>query len=108
MAVITRPLALASTDLGHFFFVMFIIFVGYAAMAHILFGYTISEFATFGASLNECFELLLGEMGVTEKLFALEGGEAVPAVLFFWSYEILVFLILLNFMLAIIVDAFAD
>lgn len=29
-------------------------------------------------------------------------------VLFFWSFEILVFLVLLNFLLAIIVDAFGD
>lgn len=29
-------------------------------------------------------------------------------MLYFWSYELLVFLVLLNFLLAIIVDAFAE
>jgi ABC-type Fe3+ transport system permease subunit len=35
-------------------------------------------------------------------------GQTVAGVLFFWSYMLLVFLILLNFLLAIIVDAFSE
>lgn len=34
--------------------------------------------------------------------------QSVAGILFFWSFELLVFLILLNFLLAIIVDAFSE
>jgi hypothetical protein len=34
--------------------------------------------------------------------------QSVAGILFFWSFELLVFLILLNFLLAIIVDAFGE
>ncbi len=33
---------------------------------------------------------------------------APPGALFFWSYELLVYMVLLNFLLAIIVDAFSE
>merc|ERR1711966_302280 len=84
------------------------IFLGYAMMAHLIFGYAIEKFSTFGYSINTCFEILLGEVGVNEDLLRLSPLEQIPAVIFFWTYEILVFMILLNFLLAIIVDAFSD
>ncbi len=34
--------------------------------------------------------------------------QSVAGALFFWSYELLVFMVLLNFLLAIIVDAFSE
>jgi hypothetical protein len=34
--------------------------------------------------------------------------QSAAGILFFWSFELLVFLILLNFLLAIIVDAFGE
>ena len=36
------------------------------------------------------------------------GLQTVAGTLFFWSYELLVFMVLLNFLLAIIVDAFSE
>jgi len=108
MGVVTRSLGLAASDLGHFFILAMIIFVGYAMMAHLIFGYSIQKFSTLGEAINTCFEILLGEIGVNTDLMKLNSLEKIPAVIFFWSYEILVFMILLNFLLAIIVDAFSD
>lgn len=34
--------------------------------------------------------------------------QGVAGILFFWTYMLLVFLVLLNFLLAIIVDAFSE
>lgn len=35
-------------------------------------------------------------------------SQSAAGALFFWSYELLVFMVLLNFLLAIIVDAFSE
>ncbi|EFJ46305.1 hypothetical protein VOLCADRAFT_93448 [Volvox carteri f. nagariensis] len=134
LGVVTRSLWLAGPDLVHFAIVAGMVFVGYAMMAHLIFGNAIVAFATFGDSINTCFEILLGNIDVNDDLRALGGLQSVAAVrlrgrdcrrltrllmampilpmspgaLFFWSYELLVFMVLLNFLLAIIVDAFSE
>ncbi len=66
------------------------------------------KFATFGDSVNCCFEILLGNIDVNTELRQLGGLQSIAGALFFWSYELLVFMVLLNFLLAIIVDAFSE
>lgn len=108
LGVVTRSLALAGPDLIHFSLVSGMVFVGYAMMAHLIFGNAIEGFSTFGKAVNTCFEILLGEIGVNEELKALSGLQSLAGTLFFWSFELLVFMVLLNFLLAIIVDAFSE
>lgn len=108
LGVVTRSLWLAGPDLIHFFIVAAMVFIGYAMMAHLIFGNAIEKFASFGNSVNTCFEMLLGNIDVNNELRALEGLQGVAGALFFWSYELLVFMVLLNFLLAIIVDAFSE
>uniref|UniRef100_A0A7S0NBN4 Polycystin cation channel PKD1/PKD2 domain-containing protein n=1 Tax=Chlamydomonas leiostraca TaxID=1034604 RepID=A0A7S0NBN4_9CHLO len=108
LGVVTRSLWLAGPDLIHFAIVAGMVFVGYAMMAHLIFGNAIEKFQTFGDSVNTCFEILLGNIDVNQDLRALGGLQSVAGALFFWSYELLVFMVLLNFLLAIIVDAFSE
>lgn len=107
LGVVTRSLLLAGPDLLHFTVVAGIVFVGYAMMAHVIFGNVIDKFSTFQLSIDTCFEMLLGEIGVNEDLKALTGLQGLAGSLFFWTFELLVFMVLLNFLLAIIVDAFS-
>ena len=108
LGVVTRSLALAGPDLAHFVLVCGMVFVGYAMMAHLIFGNNIQAFSSFGSSVDTCFEILLGEIGVNAELRALTGLQGLAGTLFFWSFELLVFMVLLNFLLAIIVDAFSE
>jgi len=108
LGVVTRSLWLAGPDLIHFAIVAGMVFVGYAMMGHLIFGNVISDFATFGDSVNTCFEILLGNIEVNTQLRALDGLQGVAGALWFWTYELLVFMVLLNFLLAIIVDAFSE
>ncbi|DBB14252.1 TPA: hypothetical protein ACH3X3_001198 [Trebouxia sp. C0006] len=108
LGVVTRSLALAGPDLIHFCLVCGMVFVGYAMMAHLIFGNTIQQFSTFGTAVNTCFAILLGDISVNDDLNQLQGLQGVAATLFFWSFELLVFMVLLNFLLAIIVDAFSE
>ena len=76
----------------------------------------LQQFCTFGRSVDTCFAMLLGDISVqttpsapgAETLNGLKGLVGVAATLFFWTYELLVFMVLLNFLLAIIVDAFSE
>ena len=68
----------------------------------------VQQFSTFGTAVNTCFAILLGDISVNDDLNQLQGLQGVAATLFFWSFELLVFMVLLNFLLAIIVDAFSE
>lgn len=56
--------------------------------------------------------MLLGEFATTEKLLLSEEVDrallTIPSVMFFYSFMSIVFLVILNFLLAIVVDAFSD
>lgn len=43
-----------------------------------------------------------------DVLMSCAGLQGIAGTLFFWTYELLVFMVLLNFLLAIIVDAFSE
>ena len=58
--------------------------------------------------MNTCFALLLGDISIKEQLNQLDGLQGVVANVFFWTFEVLVFLVLLNFLLAIVFDAFCE
>ena len=73
LGVVTRSLLLAGPDLLHFTVVAGIVFVGYAMMAHVIFGNVIEKFSTFRLAIDTCFEMLLGEISVNEELKALTG-----------------------------------
>ena len=106
IGLVTRTIKRASTDLLHFAVLFSLIFLGYAALAHLFFGNAILPFSTFGRAVNTCFEALLGEISVTQELYNLPN--AFAAVVFFYSYILLMFFILLNVLLAIIVDAYEE
>lgn len=78
LGVVTRSLLLAGPDLLHFTVVAGIVFVGYAMMAHVIFGNVIEKFSSFRLSIDTCFEMLLGEISVNEDLKALTGLQVHP------------------------------
>eukprot|EP00238_Polyblepharides_amylifera_P010194 CAMPEP_0196599430 /NCGR_PEP_ID=MMETSP1081-20130531/94852_1 /TAXON_ID=36882 /ORGANISM="Pyramimonas amylifera, Strain CCMP720" /LENGTH=1166 /DNA_ID=CAMNT_0041925201 /DNA_START=11 /DNA_END=3511 /DNA_ORIENTATION=+ len=108
LGIVTKTLSRAASDILHFMVVFGVVFMGYVMMGTLVFGYKIEEFSSLEKSLRTCFETLLGEIGWNENLQDLEGLEYWAGFTYFWSYQILVFMILLNFLLAIIVDAYSD
>jgi len=109
LGIVTKTLARASSDILHFMVVFGVVFMGYVMMGTLVFGYKIKEFSSLSRSLRTCFETLLGEIGWNEQLYDLDDQlEYMAGFAYFWSYQILVFMILLNFLLAIIVDAYGE
>jgi len=47
-----------------------VVFVGYAVMGHLLFGSQIESFATMSDAMQTNFEMLLGEVTVSNEMLA--------------------------------------
>merc|ERR1712196_50012 len=79
----------------------------------ILFGGELVHFNSFGASINSVFLCLNGDFGwysdLTEEVSPLAAG--FPYTIFaiwFWSFMILVVMLLLNMLVAIIMDTYSN
>ncbi|KAK3277976.1 hypothetical protein CYMTET_14057 [Cymbomonas tetramitiformis] len=112
MGIITRTLAIAASDLYHFFLLLFIIFIGYSITGHLLFGTTLYSFSTaFQSGLTLFNMMVFGDNSVSEDLFDLgtSQGSAMgfTAIVFYVSYALLVVMVLINFLLAIVMDSFS-
>eukprot|EP00747_Dinoflagellata_sp_TGD_P211067 gnl/TRDRNA2_/TRDRNA2_84271_c0_seq1.p1 gnl/TRDRNA2_/TRDRNA2_84271_c0~~gnl/TRDRNA2_/TRDRNA2_84271_c0_seq1.p1 ORF type:complete len:863 (+),score=177.80 gnl/TRDRNA2_/TRDRNA2_84271_c0_seq1:187-2775(+) len=112
LQVVTDTLAAAAPDIFHFMVVFLAIFIGYAVIGHIMFGGDMIPFNSFGASFNTVFLCLMGDFGwysdVTETQEGLASGMPYTILsIYFWSLMILVLLILLNMLLAIIMENYS-
>jgi len=111
--LVTDTIARAGDDMFHWAVVFAAIFLGFALSGNILFGPDLVQFCTMGSSLNTAFSALMGDFGwYVEKL---ESDEGLPSgmplgvlALWFWVFMILVMLILLNMLLAIILEHYAE
>mmetsp|Transcript_75494 Transcript_75494/g.201827 ORF Transcript_75494/g.201827 Transcript_75494/m.201827 type:complete len:937 (+) Transcript_75494:3-2813(+) len=104
LAVLTKTLRLAATDLIHFGIVFLSAFWTYAVMGHVLFGRALPEFATLSRALQTCFAILFGDFSFDDML---QSGRMV-ACLWLATYLCLVLLIILNMLLAIIMDTYTN
>jgi hypothetical protein len=108
LGVITHTMFLAASDLGHFFFIFSIIFIAFSLTGHLMFGYFASSFSDAGTAINTCFNNLLGDTSWFDQVQQLQGLQHFVGTAYFWIFQICMVLILLNFLLAIICDAFGE
>jgi hypothetical protein len=108
LGVITHTMFLAASDLGHFFFIFSIIFIAFSLTGHLMFGYFASSFSDAGTAINTCFNNLLGDTSWFDQVQQLQGLQKFVGTAYFWIFQICMVLILLNFLLAIICDAFGE
>jgi len=109
LRLVTDTMVRASTDIAHFGIVFLAVFLAFAVIGHIYFGSDLVQFSSFTRSINTAFVVLMGDFGwyvdVSDALVGL--GSGVPRftlVLWFWSYMLFVLLILLNMLLAIVLE----
>lgn len=90
-----------------FLFVLVVIMCTYALAGHILF--PISSFRNLTSSLLTCLGMMMGTFDGYDDLAALysEAGVVVPLT-FFWSYTFIMLLLMLNLIIAIMADAWAE
>jgi hypothetical protein len=104
LAVVTNTITRSLTDLAHFLVVLMVVMFAYAVAAMFLFGHRLLNFAEVGTALNTCFLIMIGDFDFME----LSAEDPLAAVFWFWSYMILVALIMLNMLLAIIMDVYTE
>eukprot|EP00747_Dinoflagellata_sp_TGD_P030120 gnl/TRDRNA2_/TRDRNA2_134407_c0_seq1.p1 gnl/TRDRNA2_/TRDRNA2_134407_c0~~gnl/TRDRNA2_/TRDRNA2_134407_c0_seq1.p1 ORF type:complete len:878 (-),score=149.72 gnl/TRDRNA2_/TRDRNA2_134407_c0_seq1:76-2709(-) len=113
LQVVTNTMIKASGDILHFGIVFVAIFVGFSASGHVFFGDDIIEFNSLGRSIDTSFRVLLGEFEWYNEWARGDThlGSGMPYALlcaWFWLYMIFVLLILLNMLLAIIMEHYAN
>lgn len=108
MGIITRTLANAAPDLLNFSQIFTIIFLTFGVVGYLVFGRTIDQFRTVAEALVTNFNMLTGDNSVEVPFVVLQGWELAAGQIYFWIYVIFVVFILMNFLVAIVVDAFVD
>ncbi|CAI5462638.1 unnamed protein product [Closterium sp. Yama58-4] len=106
LGVITRSLALATPSLLHFFLLSFAVFFCFSMYGYLVFGGAMELFSTVPESMFSLFLLLINDNGSAYFLQRLESWDLIAAMLFFFMFIVFMVFILLNFLIAIIVDAF--
>ncbi|OQR81558.1 ryanodine-inositol 1,4,5-triphosphate receptor Ca2 channel (RIR-CaC) family protein, partial [Thraustotheca clavata] len=92
-----RTLQFASKDLIAFVFIFIFIFFGYAVMGFLLFGNHVRDYRSLSGSLAACFQMLLGAFDYA----TFQTSNPAMAGVFFFSYMICIYLVLVNMFVAI-------
>ncbi|KAJ0399433.1 hypothetical protein P43SY_005372 [Pythium insidiosum] len=102
--VLTRTVTLALHQFVGFFVVFVTIFASFAVAGAALFGDRVQEFSTVDDTIKSCINMLFGsfDVAVIQDLYYHAGA------VYYWSYMIVVALVLLNMMLAIVVDTYSE
>jgi len=103
LAIVNQTLGAAYQDLLHFLLMFLTFLLGFGVIAHILFGPEIFIFSTFAESINSIYIMMLTAAVDVASLAHVDGA---MAVLFYLLFMFLVAVILLNVLLAILVDSY--
>lgn len=104
LAVVTNTITRSFKDLVHFLVVFVVVVFAYSVAAMFLFGHRLLQFSELGTSLNTCFLVVIGDFDFSE----MAAEHPFTATLWFWTFIILVSLIMLNMLLAIIMDIYTE
>jgi len=104
LAIITDTLLTAMADLIHFMIVFAAVFLNFAFGAYILFGKSIAEWSSPGKAMLSSFRAFMGDFNFSDmyKVFP------VSSTVWLLSFMFLIFLVMLNMILAIILDIYAE
>ncbi|GLD97417.1 hypothetical protein PINS_up006101 [Pythium insidiosum] len=101
--VLTRTVTRALHQFAAFFFVFLAIFASFAAAGAVLFGDRVEDFSSFEKTIKSCINMLFGNFDLT----VIQDLHYPSGIVFYWCYMIVVALVLLNMMLAIVVDSYS-
>ena len=100
---LVRTITRAAPALAKFALMFCLIFGFFAVMGQLMFGTALAEWATIWSATQILFQMMTGEYGY-EPLLKVD---PYMAPVFYYSYLVLVFFLLLNILLAILMDTYA-
>jgi len=104
LAVMTSTISRAAKDLVHFLIVVASVFLTFVVAGCILFGREVRSFGTFPRAMFACFRMLLGDLMWDE----LREVGVTEAAIWLSLFIVLVVMVLLNMLLAIIMDHYQE
>jgi hypothetical protein len=104
LAVVTNTITRSFVDLVHFIVVFVVVVFAYSVAAMFLFGHRLLQFSELGTAFNSCALVVIGDFDFSE----MAAEHPFTATLWFWTFTILVSLIMLNMLLAIIMDIYTE
>lgn len=104
LSILTRTVASALHQFGVFFIVFVVIFATFAVSGAILFGDRVEEFSSLETATETCINMLFANFDYNSN----QGLYALVCKFYYRGYMIGVSLMLLNLMLAIVLDAYAQ
>lgn len=105
LAIVVNTLRSTMTDFMHFLVVFAPTFLAYVISGNILFGRRLEEFCTIKASLASCLRIVFENEYDWDSL---SREHYVTTAIWVWSLLLLVVLLMLNMVLAIILDMYND
>mmetsp|Transcript_59814 Transcript_59814/g.142794 ORF Transcript_59814/g.142794 Transcript_59814/m.142794 type:complete len:769 (+) Transcript_59814:47-2353(+) len=103
LAILTRTLSAAAVDLFHFGLVFLSVFAAFAVMGTAFFGEDELQFSTLDRAASVLFFALMGEVRWT----SIDSLGRPVALLFFAAFQFVGLLLMLNMLIAIMMDIYA-
>lgn len=102
--VLTRTLSASQDSIVGVLIIFFLIVSAYALTGYGLFGLGVWAFRSVDASFSTLLQMLVGDIDYE----SMKNENRVEAGFFFWSYTILALFCLLNFLIGVLMEAFAE
>mmetsp|Transcript_1768 Transcript_1768/g.6242 ORF Transcript_1768/g.6242 Transcript_1768/m.6242 type:complete len:854 (-) Transcript_1768:47-2608(-) len=103
LALVAMTLYNSAGDLAHFCIVFLAAFFSFVFTGIALFGQEVSDFAQFDRGVMTLFRMLMGDFDYD----AMQGNDRIVAAAFVSLFQIAMFLIMLNMLVAIVMDNYA-
>ena len=107
LALIVETYAAAANDIFRFVLVFLNIVFCFASSSTLLFGHDVTGFSSFSVSFMTCFELLVSDMTSWLELKSLDPQTVALGFAWVSGYICLVSLVILNMLLAIVMDTYS-
>jgi len=104
LAVVTRTLVSASSDMTHFFIVFLSVYSCMAVNGMLLFGQDLEDFATWERATVTCFRMMFGDWDYEQ----MRRVGLLTSALWLWIFVLVIGVLLLNMLLAILMDAYGE
>ncbi|KAF4740320.1 TRP-like ion channel Pkd2, partial [Perkinsus olseni] len=104
LAVIADTMKRAWMDVAYFLIIFCTVFFNFVLGGYTLFGKRLKAWSTPGDAINTAFVALMGDFDYN----AMRRVAPVSAAIWFWFYMVLVFLVMLNMLLAIVMDTYTS
>eukprot|EP00759_Apiculatamorpha_spiralis_P036350 PhF_6_TR36531/c0_g1_i2/m.53844/K04990/PKD2L1; polycystin 2L1 len=104
LSVLTKTIALAGSDIIGILILFGFVIVGYSLCALTLYGSNMEDFRSFGMCVSTLLRMLVGNFDYP----SMHEINRYLTGFFFWTYVIIALFLLLNFLIAVLSDAFAE